>query len=59
MLPFSSALLPLLLLPDDVWRDAADVFYRLTAAAGVMANHRRMHIVDCMSQWVVGRMKSE
>lgn len=47
----------LLLLPDDVRRDAPDVFYRLAAAAGVTASHRRTYIVDSMSQWIVGRTK--
>lgn len=48
-----------LLLPDDVRRDAPDVFYRLAAAAGVTAGHRHMYIVDGMSQWIVGSMKSD
>lgn len=38
--------LVLLLLPDDVRRDAPDEFYRLAAAAGVTAGHRHMYIVD-------------
>lgn len=55
---FISTLVLLLLLPDDVRRDAPDVFYRL-AAAGVTAGHRHMYIVDGMSQWIVGSMKSD